>query len=345
MAVTKQVYTATATWTASQLATIFESAFVASGLMTAWYDSFTSGSVENRILEVVYDGGATYGTTYYWFQFTTTEARLAITATWDSGSHVPTGTQYLDYFTTTTNSVFGDRIHDFGGLSATSDVDLIRYTSATDTTQSWYVIRQGANSRAFTIAPGSFTLSPWIDLDKTLFHLYLKAGCRTDGYLSGVVQFASTGALRRSYVTGSALAGETGGYPYINSTVITAAYASFGRGNPSFISNMNYVGGTTWSGGFGSGACVIVPNGFSAANPAYSSNFSPVFTQMPFSAYISTPHLASDFGIAFHYANNTMVRGDKLIVTASVEEWEILAVNNNSTVTSGASPMFLARVV
>ena len=50
MAVTKQTYTAAATWTAAQLATLFENAFINAGLMTAWYDSFLSGTVENLVL-------------------------------------------------------------------------------------------------------------------------------------------------------------------------------------------------------------------------------------------------------------------------------------------------------
>ena len=339
MAVTKATYTATGTWTASQLAGIFESAFVASGLMSSWHDSFTSGSVENRILEVAYDGGATYGTTYYWFMFSTSGAYFSVCTAWNSGSHVPTGTQYLDYFSTTTNSTGN---HDRKlTLSSASNVSLIRYTSAIDATQSWYTLVQGSTSYTFTIAPAGFTVAPWVDMDKVLFHHHLVASPSVSNR-TGFISIASCGLLRRSFACGGGLVGYTTSEHDFVQTV--ASYASVGRASNSAGNNISS-NATSISGGIGATASLFVPMGNSTANPAYSANFSPVFTGFPFSHYISTPNSAADFGIAFHYANNTMVRGDKLIVTASVEEWEILAVTNNATVTDGASPMFLARVV
>jgi hypothetical protein len=343
MAVTKATYTATGTWTAAQLATIFESAFVASGLMTAWHDSFLSGSVENRILAVTYDGGATYGTTYYWFMFSTSGAFVSISATWDTGSHVPTGTQYLDYYSTTTNSTI---YHSpLLGLSSTSDASIIRYTSAIDATQSWYAMVQGSSSMVFTIPPASFTVAPWIDMDKTMFSHFLTmyATCPVNAK-GGMAGIYSRGCIRRSYPLGAAMDGYTNNY-FKDVTHFVSSFTSPGRGSNDLISNMNYLGSTGWSGISNIGSSLLVPTGSSTANPAYSANFAPVFTGAPFSNCISTPNFAADFGIAFHYANNTMVRGDKLIVTASVEEWEILRVSNNPVVTTGASPMFLARVV
>jgi hypothetical protein len=343
MAVTKQVYTATGIWTASQLATIFESAFVASGLMTAWYDSFTSGSVENRILEVVYDGGATYGTTYYWFQFTTSGAFAGVSGTWDAGSHVPTGTQYLDYYSTTTSST--NNHWQILSLSAASNVSLIRYTSAVDTTQSWYVLVQGSSSLVFTIPPGSFTISPWVDMDKVLFSHFMVPHLFTQTSY-GYILMGSYGFLRRSYGPGGGFIASTDNGQEFAITV--QSVVSPGRSSNSTANNigraqsLGFVTKDTTPPALGP---VIAPMGNSTANPAYSANFSPVFTGLPHSHYISTPNMAADFGIAFHYADNTMVRGDKLIVTASVEEWEIMRVSNNATVTSGASPMFLARVV
>ena len=40
MAVATEDYTATATWTAVQLADLFKDAFIDAGLMADWYDSF-----------------------------------------------------------------------------------------------------------------------------------------------------------------------------------------------------------------------------------------------------------------------------------------------------------------
>lgn len=339
MAVTKATYTATGTWTAAQLATIFESAFVASGLMSSWHDSFTSGSIENRVLAVTYDGGATYGTTYYWFMFTTAGVYVNVAASWNAASDVPSGTQYLDYYSTTTNATTNHYRH--LTLSSSTNVSLIRYTSGVDATQSWYTLVQGATSHTFTIPPASVTVAPWVDLDKVFFHHHLVVAPAASTR-AGVVSFVSWHLLRRSFACGGALNGSTASES--DFAQVVAAYASVGRQSNNNGTNLGSVGASN-TGTAATVGAVFVPMGNSTANPAYSANFSPVFTGFPISHYISSPNAAADFGLAFHYANNTMVRGDKLIVTASVEEWEILSVANNATVTDGASPMFLARVV
>jgi hypothetical protein len=46
-----------------------------------------------------------------------------------------------------------------------------------------------------------------------------------------------------------------------------------------------------------------------------------------------------------HYADNSITFQDRFIVDPGVEEWEVLAWENNSTVVNGASAIFLARVV
>jgi hypothetical protein len=89
----------------------------------------------------------------------------------------------------------------------------------------------------------------------------------------------------------------------------------------------------------------VLPVAYNNTNPAYSTNQVPVFTGVNYNQYLSES-MPADFGISFHYANNTMAVSDKLIVTASTEEWQMLAVTNNpNTVLVSASPMFLARVV
>ena len=88
----------------------------------------------------------------------------------------------------------------------------------------------------------------------------------------------------------------------------------------------------------------MIPVGNSASNTAYTSNYIPISKGMPWCQY-TTSLLANDFAIYGHYANNTMTFEDRFIVTSGVEEWEILAVTNNSTLNLGASPTFLARVV
>jgi hypothetical protein len=330
MAVTKATYTATGTWTASQLATIFESAFVASGLMTAWHDSFTSGSVENRVLAVTYDGGATYGTTYYWFQFTTSGAYLHVATGWTTGSDVPAGTQYLDYFSTTTNST-SNHWQFFSGAS-TSTARLHRYTSGTDADQSWYVIENGTQRRCFTITPATMALQSWLDLDRGAYCGFSHVACGLVNS-AGYVSFARGPGLRRDLTIGSAL----------NSSTTASDYSS-GIANNIWLTG--YVGpgysSTAASNWAATNALVLLPVGFSATNPAYSTNSNPVFHSLPHNPYV-VDSLPADLGLTFHYATNSFSVGDTMVVTAATEEWEVMEFAAASSSVTGASPLFLAR--
>lgn len=326
MAVTKATYTANATWTAANLAALFESAFIAAGYMTAWYDSFTS-SGEHRVLEIVYNSGKTYGKAYYWFTFTTSGISLGICSGWNATTHAPTGTQYLDYFSTSA----GNNLTFAGGLSTGTNFTLTRYTSGAAGTHSWFVYAQGTNTRAFTISPPSHAPSAWIDLDKTLFHSFVTVQTVTSS-ATGNVNFTSWQTLRRSYALGSTLNGHT----TIGSNITVAGFGGSGRGTGQ-SPNLQYS-----SANF---PTIYLPIGTTAVNPAYTSNYSPIFTGLPYNFYIASSPMPSDFGVYFHFANNTMARGDKIIVSAGSEEWEILSVANNATQTTGASACFLARVV
>jgi hypothetical protein len=340
MAVTKQVYTATATWTASGLATIFRSAFIDAGLMTEWHDSFLSGSIENRVLEVVYDASKTYGKTYYWFMFQTTDVRVHICTGWNTGSDIPAGpsgagTQYLDWFATTTNSNANHRQVMGAGLTAATDAILTRYTASG---QSWFTLHQGASYKCFGIVPPAHTVRSWIDLDRVVFSGYMEAQARA-ATNSGSVMWGEPLMLRRSH-NGAHLRGETTNTNYGASigAAFGASIGYYGPGNVNVAATNNSVAGN------GASPLVRLPVHFNNTNPAYSADSSPVFHSLPYSGYV-TSTLPADFGIAFHYPQNTMSRGDKLIVSAGVEEWEILDRANNATVTTGASSLFLARVV
>lgn len=345
MAVTKATYTATGTWTASQLANLFQSAFVASGLMTAWHDSFTSGSVENRVLAVAYDAGATYGTTYYWFQFTTSGVFLHVATGWNTGSHIPSGTQHLDYFSTTTDAT-SNHWQLFSGAS-TSTVTLTRYTSGTDADQSWYVISNGTVRRAFTITPATMTLQSWLDLDKGFYNGFSHVGMRVGAYHAGVARFMRGPILRRELTLGTALVGSTTLADYTTGAISTPLLSYFAPGNASnnAVSNYRYALETAdvsvQANERNSGA-IALPIGFAATNPAYSTNSNPVFHSLPHNPYVVDP-LPADFGLTFHYATNSFSVGDTMVVTASVEEWEVLEFAANATSVTGASPLFLAR--
>lgn len=345
---TKTTYTAAATWTASQLADIFRDAFIGAGLMTSWYDSFLSGSVENRVLEVIYDNAKTYGKTYYWFQFTTSGAFISICTGWNLVSDVPTGTQYLDFLSTTTNST-SNHWQLFSSATSTT-IRLIRYTSTTAPNQSWFVIENGSNRRCFTITNGSHALMPWMNLDRGCYSGFSYIQCLTgSSRASGIVRFMRGPGLRRELTMGAALAGSTTASNY-NSELVSVpiiAYGAVGNANNNITANYK---ATYTNDNVGAGldekypGTIILPVGFTGTNPSYPSNSNPVFHGMPASPYVVTP-LPPDFGISFHYATNNFSVGDTLIVTAGVEEWEILEYLPNSSAVTGASPLFLSRVV
>lgn len=113
-------------------------------------------------------------------------------------------------------------------------------------------------------------------------------------------------------------------------------YCAMGNAINGASSNSHYLRSTT--------PFIVLPIGFNNVNPAYTANYNPVFYSLPYCPYVESS-LPADFGISFHYVNNTMNRGDKLIVTAGVEEWEILDRSNSGNINTGASSLFLARVV
>ena len=105
MPVTFQGYSVPATVTPSAMATALGTVFTDAGLIASggtWYDSFASGGIENRVLEIVYDNSKTYGKTYYWFMFSGADIFVHIATGWNVTSHIPAGqggagTQYLDW--------------------------------------------------------------------------------------------------------------------------------------------------------------------------------------------------------------------------------------------------------
>jgi hypothetical protein len=327
MAVTKETYTAAATWTAAQLATLFEDAFVDAGLMTAWYDTFLSGTVENRILEITYDGAKTYGTTYYWFMFTTTTIGVAIAGGWNATTHVPTGTQYLDFFATTTNATTNHYVLRTG-LATGTTAELVRYTASG---YSWFAFRNGATPTPFFIAPASTGIAPWIDLGKVLFHHFIVPFAFAGGFDNAAgVGFDSRYALRRSYYAQGALRSITSITSFRSATHQTLGY----QASSNSTSSSNSVG---------SSDAILVPYGFSNTNPAYTTNYTPIVNGYSYSNY-TTSNMPADFGIFFNYGTTAFAFGDLIVVSAGVEEWEIYGFANN-TAADSASALLVARVV
>jgi len=328
MAVTKQAYTATATWTATQLADIFKQAFIDAGLMTDWFDSFLSGSIENRILRVINNGSKTYGTVYYWFMFTTTGVFVATTTTWNATTHVPTGTQYIDYYSTTTNATTNHTT--LLALANTTTCTLTRYTSGINSNVSIFLLRQGSSYRTFMLSHPSFNASSFVNQDIVQFNslLFISASFGTYASYVDVYQAYHT---RASYLGAAGLRGSTGVSVYANSHRINT-FLAYGNSNGGGSVNID----STIS-------AIRLPVAFNNTNTNLASNHTPLFTSPPISPYMSP--LPADFGITSYYPSSTMVVQDTLVVSSGTEEWEMLVVSIPSQTTDSGKALFCARTV
>lgn len=347
MVATKQTYSITPTWTAAQLASLFESAFIDAGLMTAWHDSFLSGSIENRILKVEYDNTKTYGSTYYWFMFSTSGAFLHVATGWNTTTKVPTGTQYLDYFATTTNS--SNNHWHFFSASTSNSVELVRYTSGDDADQSWFTLKSSTVRTAFTIVNAAKSLQPWLDLGKGSFAGFFRCLPRNDNSYpgAGAVSFTRGPSTGRDLIIGAALNGATtaASYSSESANIFTCIYGAVGNASNSWSAN-SYTFAAIGAGNplTRNQGAILLPVNFSGTNPAFTSNSNPVFHSMPYQAYTIDP-LPLDFGLTFHYATNSFSQGDTFVVDSGVEEWEVIDYAANNSAITGASPLFLARTV
>ena len=329
MAVTKQIYTATATWTVGTLANLFQSAFIDAGLMSAWHDSFLSGSIENRVLEVDY-GTGTYANTYYWFQFTTTGVFYAQAASWNAASDIPSGTQYLDFFSTTTNATTNHV--QFLALSTSTNVTLTRYTSGNHT---FFVLRSGTTYYTFGIDHAGVSLQSWMDLNKGYHNGLVRVTCGSPNpSVPGAVTFSTSYRLRRSFLDGCASLGGTTVNNNYNDEQPVSGFTMLGA--QSNQTQNTFTTANALSGG------LLLPFGSASANPAFGTDFNPVFTGVRHLSTVAA-NLPADFGIAASRTNNTNAIQDTLTVTPGVEVWEVLAFFNGSGTAGQASPLFLAR--
>jgi hypothetical protein len=317
-------------------------AFIDAGLMTDWYASFLSGTIENRVLEVVYDGDKTYGTTYYWFMFTTSAIGVAITSGWNSSTNVPVGTQYLDFYSTATNTI-ANHVSFAGTLSTGTELQIVRYTSSLEQDISWFVIRNGSTPIPFHIAPASTVLANWLNLDRVLFHHFTRSSLGVSSTVAasyGFITFRSDYMLRRSYCSGGSLHNRTAVAGYLDfvplSSYTSPGNASNNTGN--YISSVH-----TLSANIIRSSTVIAPYGFTNTNPVYTDDYTPVMFSYSLSPYIRTD-MPNDMAIHFAYTTTSIAYGDRIVVTAGIEEWEVLSFAN-TTLDTTAAPVLLARVV
>jgi len=228
-------------------------------------------------------------------------------------------------------------------------MELVRYTSGVDADQSWFVLKTSATRFCFTIVNDAMTVQPWMDLAKGFFPGFARVQPRVDGQggaavHAGLLRFPRGPATRRDLVAGTALAGSTTASDYSTGLSETAIISYGAPGNAANSTSFNWRTlfhdpNATYNPG-----AIILPVGFSATNPAYTSNSNPVFHSMPFMPYI-TESLPADFGLTFHYATNSFSQGDTFVVSAGTEEWEVLDFAANASAVTGASPLFLARMV
>jgi hypothetical protein len=333
MAVTKETYSVAAPWLASAAAQLLEDAFIDAGLMVSWYDSFLSGSVENRILQVVYDSTKTYGTCYYWFVISTSTIGVSVATGWNATTHVPTGTQYADFYSTTTNTT-ANHSSLAGTLSNSTEINVVRYTSTDNPDYSWFVIRNGATPFPFMITPDSAPLVPWLDLNEVFFHhavnTLMEANATGDSSV-GRVHFQDIYRLRRSYAQSQGLRNVTTSSFYRESRRLFG-YTSIGSRS-----------GTNDSTTDSFTNAISAPYRLQRSGLPFASNYTPVLFGCSYSFYVNEP-LPDDFAVYFPYTSTSFSFGDSIVITAGVEEWEVLNFANNSSA-DAANPLFLARLV
>jgi hypothetical protein len=86
-----------------------------------------------------------------------------------------------------------------------------------------------------------------------------------------------------------------------------------------------------------------MPFGFNAANPAFTTDYNPIYTGIRHLSTVAA-NLPADFGITASRTNNTNAIQDTITVTPGVEVWEVLTFFNASAITNAAaSSLFLAR--
>jgi hypothetical protein len=351
MVVTIESYTtAGANYTAANLATAVGDALIDTGIMTDWHDSFTSGSIEGRVLEVVYDNSKTYGKTYYNFLVSGADMFTAVSSGWNSSSNIPAGpsgagSEYLDWFSTTISTSNALRLtaSASAGFNNAQSAVVRRYTSAARANFSVIKLVNGTTSCHFCIertAPNS----SMVDLDLVFYTSlgYVRLANNSSTAQAGFTLYPLR--TRRTQL-GQSLRGVTNAAdfglnanavsPWVNSTTEKFC-AGFEYGFPGNDnnSNANYL--------YARGI-IPMPVHFNNVNPAATSDIIAPFSGMPFNPF-SSATLPSDFAIIPVYNSNTIQDGATLQVSAGVEEYEVISVLN-STAVGRPSIVFGARTV
>lgn len=343
MPVVKQTYTASPPYTQSNLALLFRSAFIDAGLMTEWFDSFTSGGIDSRILEVTYDGTKTYGKTYYWFMFSGANVHMHVTTGWNASSDAPVGTQYIDFLNSSTTTTANHM--QFRPFNSTVTFTITRYTSEVNPQFTWFIVRNGTVIFNLHISRTAPTASI-VDLNRVFYTSAMWCETATAAN-TGTVGFNLFPPVLRRHYLGNSLRGVT----------TVGSYGAVGEGGNndwragifgSMSNIMNFYGYTfvgnanNTASNLSSGRNILLPVGFTNTNPSYATDSRPIYSGLPLSPYSSSV-LPADFGISGIYTANNLEVFHQVIVTAGVEQWEVLSVANASAVTISPTAVFLAR--
>jgi hypothetical protein len=338
MVATRETYTAISPWNSVQLADLFKDAFIDAGYMTDWYDEFLVGGIENRVVEIVYDGAKQWGKAYYWLQFADNTVHLGITSGWDTATNVPVGTTKVDFLNG--NPAANSRMHLLATLNTNTTVTFTRWTSGVEAIFSYFLLKNGTAEVPFHI--NKTPPVSWIDLDAVMYHAAgtFRVGRSNAAAWGGFQHYPLT--VSRSWV------GMGGDGAFSNTsqlaTVLQVSHAGFthkyfisGGANPADTIETNQVNSL--------GGGVYLPVGNPFANPEYATAYNPVFSNLLLSLY-SPAVLPSDFGFVGYKESSVMSAFDQYVVTAGTEVYDIITVDNASAGAPNGrlSAVFMARV-
>ena len=349
MAVTTSSYTVNPTYTASQFADAFRDALIASGHMAAWYDSFANGALQHRVLEITYDGSKTYGKTYYWFIFSGADMFMHVTTGWNLASDIPAGVggagvQYEDWLTNATNTT-GSHMR-FAALNAGQTITIKRYTSGTFTV---FLFVNGTTNYTLII-DRTAPLSAFVDLNREIYVGAFWARTRTfpsTGINVALANFQSYPIrLRRSYLgrmlrgvtsTSEYGAGASASAPWelwqVSGLLINHLYGA--PGNENAITNYSAEGRSY----------ILLPVGFTNVNPSFTTDEKPAIDGLILNPYSSLALPAGEFIVYPVYSNNTLQVGATIVISAGVEEYEIISCANSTVINDRPSIAICARII
>jgi hypothetical protein len=310
---TPQNYTIAANWTPTTVAAGFRQAFIDAGIMTDWFSTFINSGVTNCVMRIVYDAGATYGTSFLIWRFAPTAYGVRAASGWDTGTNTATGTLNLDFTSNTWGAyVVGNHDYNFNALlgdsfSTSSSITITRFTSGNVT---WFRHTHQNISNTFTIVPSSATLS-----DVVADNLNIAS-------VPPLLRLDASGQLRASPVVGRCLLASTAG-----------AGSSFNFNQPN---GLNPVGALPLGLMFPRTSSVLefLPTLSQSNQIIVSHSFSPCHF-----ADLTSP----DFGIANTGGIITAAPGDTLTLPNG-EVWEVLHTNTGTNTNSNTLPLFLARL-